>query len=177
MVVRRCPQGLEGYYQIDVSTADAAGNYGDNRSEWAKFRGPIDTRFPTFEVQAGYPRSGSAALTQYHATIRDYNLTTENYEFVCPLAPDQFAYTTDPALARFTDDNGNPVATEKLAAIAAACARTRLAPDEPGRRQRLRHARPLQDAAMPAPAVAYIGTYEIASCPSAACPTRSSGPT
>ena len=64
------PQGLEGYYQIDMRGPDAAGNYGDNRSEWAKFRGPIDTRFPTFAVQAGYGGSGSAAPTQYRAVTR-----------------------------------------------------------------------------------------------------------
>ena len=152
------PQGLEGYYQIDMRAADAAGNYGDNRSEWAKFRGPIDTRFPTFAVQAGYAGSGSAALTQYRATIRDYNLTTDNYDFVCPLAPDQLTYATDPALAQLTDDDGNAVDAKKLAAIAAACT-------VPGFQSSLVAASACDTfghcgAAMPPQAVAYIGTYE-----------------
>ncbi|MFZ2358812.1 MAG: LamG-like jellyroll fold domain-containing protein, partial [Anaerolineae bacterium] len=89
------PQGIEGTYQIDMRAADSLGNRVESRGDWPQFRGPVDTQFPAFDLAASYRGSGSAAQTIYSADVRDYNLTTENYEFVCPLALDQLRYNTD----------------------------------------------------------------------------------
>ncbi len=110
------PTGLEGYTQIDMRATDSAGNRVESRGDWPQFRGPIDTKFPTFDVSAGYAGAGSSALTLYGATVRDYNLTSDNYDFVCSLTADQLRYLTDPVQLQFAG-----VGTEKLAEIVAAC--------------------------------------------------------
>ena len=68
--------------------ASMRGDFGrvESRGDWPQFRGSIDTKFPTFDVSAGYAGAGSSALTLYGATVRDYNLTADNYDFVCSLA-------------------------------------------------------------------------------------------
>ena len=110
------PAGIEGYYQIDMRAADSLGNRVESRGDWPQFRGPVDTKFPSFDVAASYRGSGSAAQTVYSANVRDYNLTTENYDFVCALANDQLRYNTD---AQDLGLSSQP--SSQLAAIVAQC--------------------------------------------------------
>ncbi|MBI1293407.1 hypothetical protein GC175_00430, partial [bacterium] len=149
------PDGLEGYYQIDMRGTDSVGNRGESRGAWPQVRALVDTKLPTFDVSVVYAGTGSAATTQYNAIVRDDNLTSDNYEFVCPLTPDQLRFTTDPALLRFA---GPGVATPDLNEIVAQCTR-------PGFQSSLVAATACDEfghcaAAVPSQPVAYIGTYE-----------------
>ncbi|MFN8333457.1 MAG: LamG-like jellyroll fold domain-containing protein, partial [Saprospiraceae bacterium] len=147
------PNGLEGTYQVDMRAADTVGNYGDNRSEWRQLRAAIDTKLPSFDLKVAYAGSGSSATTIYSATVRDDNLSADNYKFACPLTPDQLRYATDPALLRFAGSGA-----EDLAEIAAQCTR-------PGFQSSLVAANACDEfghcaAAIPPQSVAYIGTYQ-----------------
>ncbi|MCB0189949.1 MAG: hypothetical protein KDE31_37015, partial [Caldilineaceae bacterium] len=75
------PEGIEGYMQIDMRATDSVGNRIESRGDWPQFRGPVDTKAPTFDVTAAYRGSGSSAQTIYSATVQDLNLTTDNYTF------------------------------------------------------------------------------------------------
>ena len=95
------PSDLEGYYQIDMRASDSAGNRSDDRSQWPQLRSPIDTKFPTFDVNVSYSGSGSAAQTHYAAIVRDRNLTATDYAFACELNNDQLRYNLDPTQLAF----------------------------------------------------------------------------
>ncbi len=145
------PTGIEGYYQIDMRAADSLGNRVENRGDWPQFRGPVDTQFPSFDVTASYRGSGSAAQTVYSANVRDYNLTTENYDFVCTLAGDQLRYNTEAFDLGLTNQPST-----QLAGIVAQCTAT-------GFQTSLVAASACDTvghcgAAVPPQAVAYIGT-------------------
>jgi hypothetical protein len=146
------PAGLEGYYQVDMRATDAAGNSGDNRSEWPQFRGPIDTRFPSFDIAAAYQGSGSSAQTVYRSAVNDYNLTTAAYEFVCPLANDQLRYDASAAQLAFTG-----VPSDRLSGIVAQCisAGFQTSLVAASACDTLGHC----GAAVPPQSLAYIGTY------------------
>jgi hypothetical protein len=147
------PAGVEGYYQIDMRATDSVGNRTESRGDWPQFRGPVDTKFPAFAVDASYSGSGSAAQTTYSASVGDFNLTTDNYDFVCPLAADQFRFDTDPIVFRFTQQQ-----SDKLSRIVAQCVRAGFQTSlvAASACDALGHC----GAAMPPQAVAYIGTYE-----------------
>lgn len=110
------PLGIEGYYQIDMRAADAIGNQNDNRGEWPQFRGPVDTKAPTFEISVAYSGSGSAAQTLFSGTVHDANLATTDYAFVCDLANANLIYETDPIEYAFTQQQN-----DQLTTIAATC--------------------------------------------------------
>lgn len=110
------PLGLEGYYQVDMRSADTIGNRNDSRGTWPQLRGPIDTAPPSFEVSVSYSGAGNTAQTRFIGTVRDANLTTDDYAFVCNLTNDQLLYETDPIEFQFTQQ-----ATSKLTTIAADC--------------------------------------------------------
>ena len=110
------PAGLEGYYQIDMRATDSVGNRGDDRGEWPKFRGPIDTQFPTFDLNVIYSGSGSAAQTTFTALVKDATLTTTDYSFVCALGDGQKQYDTTAALFGY---DGAP--SNQLTGINATC--------------------------------------------------------
>ncbi|MEZ4767996.1 MAG: LamG-like jellyroll fold domain-containing protein [Caldilineales bacterium] len=110
------PEGLEGYYQIDMRATDSAGNRTESRGEWPQFRGPVDTGFPTFDLNVAYSGYGSAAQTTFSSFVRDANLTTDDYGFVCPLAGDQLRYETDPIQLQYTNQPD-----DKLTGIEAVC--------------------------------------------------------
>lgn len=113
------PAGLEGVYQIDMRATDSVGNRVESRGDWPQFRGPVDTRFPTFDVSAAYRGSGSSSQTLYSATVRDANLTTNNYDFVCGLSSAQLRYETSAAQLAFTGLS----TSGQLSQIAAQCTR------------------------------------------------------
>lgn len=159
------PVGIEGYYQIDMRAVDSVGNRGESRGDWPQLRATIDTKVPTFDPRVVYAGTGSSATTIYSATVRDDNLTSENYDFLCPLTPDQLRYATDPALLSFA---GADLATEDLAAIVAQCTR-------PGFQTSLVAATACDEyghcaAAIPSQAVAYIGTYRNQLAPTGSLP-------
>ena len=112
------PARLEGYYQIDMRATDSVGNRVESRGNWPQFRGPVDTQFPTFAVSAAYRGSGSSSQTLYGAEVRDANLTTTNYDFVCALADAQLRYEASAAQLAFT---GQP--SSQLSALVAQCTR------------------------------------------------------
>ena len=60
----------------------------------------MDTKFPTFDVRVAYNGSGNAAPTTSGSIVSDANLTTDNFDFICPLMPEQLRYLTDPALIK-----------------------------------------------------------------------------
>lgn len=159
------PSGLEGYYQIDMRAVDSVGNRGEARGDWPQLRATIDTKLPTFDLNVVYAGTGSAASTQYNATVRDDNLTTDNYDFLCALTPDQLRYGVDPALLSFA---GPGLAPEDLAAIVAQCT-------QPGFQSSLVAATACDEyghcaAAIPSQAVAYIGTYRNQLAPTGSLP-------
>jgi hypothetical protein len=148
------PTGIEGYYQIDMRGVDSVGNRGESRGDWPQLRATIDTKFPQFDLSVVYAGTGSAATTRYTSSVTDDNLTTDDYAFVCPLAPDQLRYAVDPALLRFA---GPGVAPEDLAEIAAQCTR-------PGFQSSLVSTAACDEyghcaAGIPPQSVAYVGTY------------------
>jgi hypothetical protein len=147
------PTGIEGYTQIDMRAADSLGNRVESRGDWPQFRGPVDTRFPTFAVTAAYQGSGSAAQTTYRAEVRDANLTTANYEFICALAHDQLRYEASAAQIAFTGQS----TTSQLSGIVAQCTQA-------GFQTSLVAATACDTfghcgAAVPSQSVAYIGTH------------------
>ncbi len=153
-----------------MRAADSLGNRVENRGDWPQFRGPVDTKFPSFDVAASYRGSGSAAQTIYSADVRDYNLTTENYDFICALDASQLRYNSDAFDLGLSDRLSN-----QLAGIVAQC--TGRLPDQPGGRQRLRHGRPLRRGRAAPGAWPTSAPPTTGSSPGAACPTPSSGPT
>ncbi len=159
------PSGLEGYYQIDMRAMDSVGNRGEARGDWPQLRATIDTKLPTFDLNVVYAGTGSSATTRYNATVTDDNLTTDNYNFLCPLTPEQLRYAVDPALLRFA---GPGLAPEDLAAIVAQCT-------QPGFQSSLVAATACDEyghcaAAIPSQAVAYIGTYRNQLAPTGSLP-------
>lgn len=159
------PSGLEGYYQIDMRAVDSVGNRGESRGDWPQLRAAIDTKLPTFDLNVVYAGTGSSATTRYNATVTDDNLTTANYDFLCPLTPEQLRYAVDPALLRFA---GPGVAPEDLAAIVAQCT-------QPGFQSSLVAATSCDEyghcaAGIPSQAVAYIGTYRNQLAPTGSLP-------
>jgi len=159
------PVGIEGYYQIDMRAVDSVGNRGESRGDWPQLRATIDTKVPTFDPRVVYAGTGSSATTLYSATVRDDNLTSDHYDFLCPLTPDQLRYATDPALLSFA---GADLATKDLAAIVAQCTR-------PGFQTSLVAATACDEyghcaAAIPSQAVAYIGTYRNQLAPTGSLP-------
>ncbi|MCB0125995.1 MAG: hypothetical protein KDE58_27250, partial [Caldilineaceae bacterium] len=148
------PEGIEGYMQIDMRATDSIGNRIESRGDWPQFRGPVDTKAPTFDVTAAYRGSGSSAQTIYSATVQDLNLTTDNYTFICPLSGDQLRYQASAAQLAFT---GNGVSNQ-LSGIDAQCTSS-------GFQSSLVAANACDTyghcaAAIPPQAIAYIGTYE-----------------
>ncbi len=144
------PAGLEGYYQIDMRATDSVGNRSDNRSDWPQFRGPIDTRFPSFDLNVSYSGSGSAAQTTFTSIVRDANLSSDDYSFICPLSSDQLRYNLDATRLAFAG------ASDQLMGIDATCVR-------PGFQSSLVAARACDEfghcaAGVPPQTVAYIGT-------------------
>ncbi|MFN8445402.1 MAG: LamG-like jellyroll fold domain-containing protein, partial [Caldilineaceae bacterium] len=153
------PSGLEGYYQIDMRAVDSLGNRGESRGDWPQLRTTIDTKLPTFDLSVVYTGTGSAATTIYSATVRDDNLSADNYQFVCQLKPDQLRYAVDPTLLSFAGTNaGTYTNTKDLAEIVAQCTR-------PGFQTSLVSATACDEyghcaAALPSQAVAYLGTSQ-----------------
>ncbi len=144
------PSGLEGYYQIDMRASDSAGNRSDDRSQWSQFRGPIDTQFPTFNLNVAYSGSGSAAQTTFTAIVRDANLTSNDYSFICPLTDDQRRYNLDATQLAFAG------VSDQLMGIDASCT-------QPGFQSSLVAARACDElghcaAGTPPQTVAYVGT-------------------
>ncbi|MBI1293418.1 hypothetical protein GC175_00485 [bacterium] len=148
------PTGIEGYYQIDMRGVDGVGNRGESRGDWPQLRATIDTKFPQFDMSVVYAGTGSAATTRYTSSVTDDNLTTDNYDFICPLAPEHLRFAVDPALLRFA---GPGVGPEDLAEIAAQCTR-------PGFQTSLVSTAACDEfghcaAGIPPQSVAYVGTY------------------
>ncbi len=111
------PEGLEGVYQIDMRAADTAGNYGDERSAWGQFRGPIDTQYPTFDINISYSGSGSAAQTTFAANVRDRNLVRDDFHFACAASDAQPRFNLDPTQLAFAGSS------DQLMGIDSTCVR------------------------------------------------------
>ncbi|MEZ4640161.1 MAG: LamG-like jellyroll fold domain-containing protein [Caldilineaceae bacterium] len=146
------PTGMEGYYQIDMRATDSVGNRGEARGDWPQLRAPVDTKFPQFDMRVTYAGTGSSAVTVYRSNVTDDNLTADNYDFICPLTPDQLHFATDLALVQFAGD----IAPD-LAEITAQCTR-------PGFQSSLVAATACDEynhcaAAVPPQSVAYVGSY------------------
>ena len=147
------PVGLEGVYQIDMRATDSVGNRIERRGDWPQFRGPVDTKFPTFDVRVAYSGFGNASQTIYSSTVADANLTADNYAFVCPPGTAQARYTTDPTQLAFTGQPAN-----RLTAMDARCV-------QPGFQTSLVAANACDTyghcgAATPSQSVAYVGTLQ-----------------
>ena len=154
-----------------MRATDSLGNRTESRGDWPQFRGPVDTKFPAFDVDASYSGSGSAAQTTYSAAVRDFNLTTDNYDFVCPLAADQLRYDTDPVEFKFTQQQSDKLS--RIDAQCVPCPASRAAWSRPAPATRSVTAAP-PSRRSPWPTSAPTRTV---SNPSAACPTPSSAPT
>ncbi|MBI1298362.1 hypothetical protein GC175_25795, partial [bacterium] len=153
------PAGLEGYYQIDMRAVDSLGNRGEARGDWPQLRAAIDTKLPTFNVSVVYKGTGSAATTQYSAIVRDDNLSSENFQFVCPATAEQLRYTLYPALLYFVSSNSvTNTNAEDLSEIVSQCTR-------PGFQSSLVSVSACDEfghcaAAIPPQPVAYMGTSQ-----------------
>ncbi|MCA9981747.1 MAG: hypothetical protein KDD89_12965, partial [Anaerolineales bacterium] len=147
------PLDIEGYYQIDVRATDTLGNQNDTRGDWPQFRGPIDTKAPTFEVSVAYSGSGTAAQTIFSGTAHDANLTTTDYAFVCDLANANLRYETDPVEFSFTNQPN-----DQLTAISATCTQNGFQTSQVSLRacDAFGHCA----AAVPPQTVAYVGTRD-----------------
>ncbi len=147
------PLGIEGYYQIDMRAADTIGNRSDSRGTWPQFRGPIDTKAPTFNVAVAYSGSGSAAQTLFTGAAYDANLTTTDYDFVCDLDTNQLRYETDPTELEFTQQEN-----ARLTGIEATCTQNGFQSSQISIRacDAFGHCA----AAVPPQTVAYIGTSQ-----------------
>ncbi len=84
------PDGLEGYYQLDLRGADVLGNRNDEqRSAYTHWQGLVDTAAPDVNMLVTYSGVGQSALTTYSGLAEDFDLVTDGYAFPCALQPDE----------------------------------------------------------------------------------------
>ena len=87
------PNGLDGFYQIDIRGEDELGNRNDDqRGLWPQWRGMIDTAAPRIQLTVAYTGSGTTAQTIYKITVEDFNLSPDNFAAPCALQPDDYRY-------------------------------------------------------------------------------------
>ena len=102
------PAGLEGYYQIDMRATDSVGNRTESRGDWPQFRGPVDTKFPEFDLAVEYSGFGNAAQTTFSAR-HGRQPDDRRLRLRLPVGPEQLRYVTSPAQLEFAGpDESSP---------------------------------------------------------------------
>ncbi len=71
----------EGFYQIDVSAADGAGELLQDEGTWGQWRGMVDLHAPVVEVTVRSEGVGSTARAHYQLTATDLNLDEGSIDF------------------------------------------------------------------------------------------------
>jgi hypothetical protein len=109
------PVGLEGVYSIDLRGTDVLGNRNDDRSTWQQWQGEIDVLAPRVGITVTYRGAGSAAQTIYEGWAEDFGLTTDGFQFPCPLQNADRHKVDDPWWTAITSD------TERLYQLTPFC--------------------------------------------------------
>ncbi|MFN2221517.1 MAG: Ig-like domain-containing protein, partial [Candidatus Promineifilaceae bacterium] len=81
------PEGLEGFFQLDVRATDGLGNAEDAPASWTKWSGEIDTNTPRVTANLNYGGWASTARTEYSVTVEDLNLVEDDFNFEVCLPP------------------------------------------------------------------------------------------
>ena len=101
----RLDEPLEGYYQIDMRGADVIGNRNDeHRGRWPQWNGLIDLAPPQVSLEVSYSGAGSSAQTHYAGSATDFDLTTDQFAFPCPLEASDYGYYSSPWWDRISNN-------------------------------------------------------------------------
>ncbi|MCA9981009.1 MAG: DUF11 domain-containing protein, partial [Anaerolineales bacterium] len=110
---------LDGYYQIDLRAADQQGNRNDEqRSQWAKWHGIIDTLAPRLSIEATFSGDAETAQTTYTVTAVDSNFSLTDLETPCTLQESDYRYDDSPWWQSLPDVG------ERLIGVEATCTTT-----------------------------------------------------